>query len=182
MSIKLTEFARKLREDSTDAERLFWSRVRARRLCGLKFKRQEPVGPYIVDFVCAERSLIVELDGGQHADSDADRTRDAWLTSQGYWVLRFWNNDVLTNMDGVIETIMKYLTPSPQPSPIKGRELRELKEWSDGVSLKGYRGSPPQRHPRRKRAPADGLPTDILSPRVHIPFYKAPSCNRVRNR
>jgi len=140
MSTKLTEFARKLREDSTDAERLFWSRVRAHRLYGFKFKRQQPVGPYIVDFVCAERSLIVELDGGQHADSDTDRTRDDWLANQGYRVLRFWNNDVLTNMDGVIETIMKYLTPSPQPSPIKGEGVR-TSHWIDHVSFVPYRSS-----------------------------------------
>jgi very-short-patch-repair endonuclease len=125
MSIKLTKFARKLREDSTEAERLFWSRVRSHRLLQLKFKRQQPIGNYIVDFICAERSLIVELDGGQHASSESDKARDAWLKEQGFRVLRFWNNEVLTNTDGVMETVAKYLSPSPQPSPIQGEGVEK---------------------------------------------------------
>jgi very-short-patch-repair endonuclease len=115
-----TEFARQLRCDSTDAERLFWSRVRTHRLFGHKFKRQQPVGKFIVDFVCFSGKLVVELDGGQHLDCDADRLRDDWLEREGFRVLRFWNNDVLTNIDGVIEMVSMYFSPSPQPSPIKG--------------------------------------------------------------
>ena len=115
-----TEFARKLRENSTDAERLFWSRVRAHRLSGFKFKRQCAIGSYIVDFVCIDARLIVELDGGQHAGSKGDLVRDARLRDEGYRVLRFWNNDVLLNIDGVIETVVKNLKPSPQPSPTTG--------------------------------------------------------------
>jgi len=125
MVANLTAFARELRDRSTDAERLFWSRVRAHRLSGFKFKRQQPIGPYIVDFFCSDANLIVELDGGQHATDADDSIRDAWLNGEGYRVLRFWNNDVLTNVDGVIETVMKYLTPSPQPSPIKGEGAGE---------------------------------------------------------
>jgi very-short-patch-repair endonuclease len=124
MTTKLTEFARELRENSTDAERLFWSRVRAHRLFGFKFKRQYTVGPHIVDFVCVDARLIVELDGGQHAESKRDQIRDARLTEEGYRVLRFWNNDVLLNIDGVIETVVKNLGPSPQPSPTTGEGAR----------------------------------------------------------
>ena len=120
MTTKSTEFARELREYSTDAERLFWSRVRAHRLHGYKFKRQHPIDRFIVDFACVEAKLIIELDGGQHVGSEQDKQRDARLVDEGYRVLRFWNNDVLLNIDGVIETVMKNLGPSPQPSPTTG--------------------------------------------------------------
>jgi len=85
---------------------LLWSKLRARQIEGCKFRRQAPIGKYIVDFVCHEKRLIVELDGGQHAENcETDRQRDKWLGEQGYKVLRFWNNDVLTNIEGVLETI-----------------------------------------------------------------------------
>jgi very-short-patch-repair endonuclease len=85
---------------------------------GLKFKRQKPLGRYIVDFVCMERHLIVELDGGQHAEQVTyDHQRDAWLRSQGYTVLRFWNIDVMQQLEGVLEKIRETLTLSPGPSP-----------------------------------------------------------------
>src|SRR4029079_11738452 len=97
-SIVLT--ARRLRRDQTDAERVLWFRLRDRRLNGWKFRRQMPVGNYIVDFCCESARLIVELDGGQHAmQSEADRARTADLEKRGYLVLRFWNNDVLRNTD-----------------------------------------------------------------------------------
>ena len=122
MARNVTEDARRLRAESTDAERMFWGRVRDRRLAGYKFRRQYPIHNYIVDFVCAEARLIVELDGGQHAGSRADRLRDAKLAADGYRVLRFWNSDVLTNLDGVVEvTLEKLGLPSPQPSPGTGR-------------------------------------------------------------
>jgi very-short-patch-repair endonuclease len=98
--------ARRLRRDATDAEWRLWSALRDRRLSGYRFRRQYPIGRFIVDFGCT-RYLIVEADGGQHADSEADRARTAWLADQGWRVLRFWNNDVLTNTDGVVETILK---------------------------------------------------------------------------
>jgi very-short-patch-repair endonuclease len=83
---------------------------------GLKFKRQKPVGRYIADFVCWERRLIIELDGGQHAEQAAyDRRRDAWLRSQGYTVLRFWNNDVMQQLEGVLEQIRCVVSPGPSP-------------------------------------------------------------------
>jgi len=121
-----TEFARQLRADSTDAERLFWSRVRRYRLLGYKFKRQQPIGKYIVDFACFDKKMVVELDGGQHADDPNDRVRDDWLRSEGFQVIRFWNSDVLVNIDGVMETVLKRLTPSPQPSPLKGEGAQDF--------------------------------------------------------
>jgi very-short-patch-repair endonuclease len=106
------EQARKLRGRMTDAERRLWYRVRAHRFLGHKFKRQVPIGPYVVDFACLNRRLIVELDGGQHADNAKDRKRDAWLRAHGFQVLRFWNNDVLKNTDVVLEVILSALPPS----------------------------------------------------------------------
>jgi very-short-patch-repair endonuclease len=95
-----------MRSEMTDAERLLWMQLRAHRLDGLRFRRQTPIGQYIVDFVCHERRLVIELDGGQHADSQRDVTRDRWLESKGYRVLRFWNSDVFKNREGVLETIV----------------------------------------------------------------------------
>jgi very-short-patch-repair endonuclease len=95
--------------------------VRSKGLSGLKFRRQQPIGVHIVDFVCLEKKLIIEVDGGQHANSEEDRRRDAWLQGEGYVVLRFWNNEVLGNLDGVMEAIWRRCgAPSPNPSP-RGR-------------------------------------------------------------
>jgi very-short-patch-repair endonuclease len=99
--------ARDLRRAMTEAEKRLWNRLRNRQLCGIKFKRQVPMDRYIVDFVSAEAKLIIELDGSQHADSKRDVVRDRRLESMGYLVLRLWNNDVLTNTDGVLETIAR---------------------------------------------------------------------------
>src|SRR5262249_15624329 len=102
--------ARRLRRDQTDAERVLWFRLRDRRLAGWKFRRQVPIDRYVVDFVCADARVIVELDGGQHAErTEQDRARTAVLEAMGYLVLRFWDNDVLSNTDGVVETILKTL-------------------------------------------------------------------------
>jgi very-short-patch-repair endonuclease len=95
----------RLRSRQTDAERKLWFAVRDRRLSGFKFVRQEAIGPFIVDFVCRDKRLVVEVDGGQHADSAEDAARDAFLTGEGYRVMRFWNNDVLSNRDGVLTVI-----------------------------------------------------------------------------
>jgi very-short-patch-repair endonuclease len=97
--------AGRVRHAATDAERKLWYRLRARSLPGFKFVRQEPIGPYVADFICRERRLIVEVDGGQHAESQRDLVRDRWLAEHGYRVLRFWNNDVMGNIEGVLETI-----------------------------------------------------------------------------
>ncbi len=120
-----TNIAKNLRKRSTDAERLLWRYLRTKQIDGLKFRRQEPIGKYIVDFVCFESSVVVEVDGGQHAESDKDAERDAWLESQGFRVLRFWNHDIFQNTEGVLEVIRQnYIqqqpaSPSPTP-PIKG--------------------------------------------------------------
>jgi very-short-patch-repair endonuclease len=106
----LLGFAKKLRTTSTDAERLLWSRLRARRLFGSKWKRQQPLGNYIVDFVCFESRLIIELDGGQHADAKlGDDERDAWLSAHGFHVLRFWNREALSNLEGVLMVIVRHM-------------------------------------------------------------------------
>src|SRR6201987_202125 len=97
--------ARRLRANSTKAELRLWRRLRARGLMGHKFVRQEPIGPYIVDFICREHRLVIEVDGGQHATDKRDAIRDRWLVDHRYRVLRFWNNEVLGNIEGVWETI-----------------------------------------------------------------------------
>ena len=102
--------ARRLRSNMTDAERRLWSALRSRRLQDFKFRRQHPLGPFVLDFACIEHRLAIEADGGQHADNAADARRTAWLEQQGWRVLRFWNNDVLTNVDGVQEAILRALS------------------------------------------------------------------------
>jgi very-short-patch-repair endonuclease len=120
--------ARRLRHDATDAGKRLWYWLRSRQINGAKFVRQDPIGPYVVDFACRELRLIVEVDGGQHATDTRDAVRDDWLSDRGYRVLRFWNNDVLSNTEGVLETIAAALSnisgaqnrggaPSPRPSP-----------------------------------------------------------------
>ena len=117
--------ARAMRGAPTDAELRLWRLLRDRRLSGFKFRRQVPVGPYIVDFLCVGAKLIVEADGSQHAESPRDNVRDAYLESQGWKVLRFWNNEVLQNREGVLETILRackqtLIRPFGPPSP-RGR-------------------------------------------------------------
>jgi very-short-patch-repair endonuclease len=99
-----SRFARKLRNTPTDAEMRLWSRLRRKQLDGFRFRRQQPMGRYIVDFFCPEARLIVEVDGGQHADEGP--ARSDWLTARGYRVIRFWNNDVLGNTEGVVLAIL----------------------------------------------------------------------------
>jgi very-short-patch-repair endonuclease len=94
--------ARQMRREPTDAERRLWRYLRGGRLGGFKFRRQETLGPHIVDFVCLERRLIVEVDGGQHAENARDATRDAWLQGRGFEVVRFWNSEVLGETEGVV--------------------------------------------------------------------------------
>ena len=109
VSLNLTETARKLRKESTDAEQLLWGYLRRKQLHGLKFRRQEQIGRFIADFVCYERALRVEADGGQHAvEKENDLERTTWLNSQGFTVLRFWNNEILSNPEGGLRL---YTTP-----------------------------------------------------------------------
>lgn len=123
MTIRRTNpHARRLRREATDVEQRFWLAVRDRRLAGFKFRRQATIGPFIVDFLCIERLLIVELDGGQHGD-EADAARTRFLEARGYRVIRFWNNDVADNWQGVLETVSAALIaapPSPNPLPPVG--------------------------------------------------------------
>jgi very-short-patch-repair endonuclease len=104
--------ARRLRRDATKTERAMWFLLRDRRLEGVKFRRQVAIGPYVVDFASIQYRLIVELDGGQHADSARDAKRDACLKAEGWRVLRFWNNEALQNRDGVLQVIQDALTPT----------------------------------------------------------------------
>jgi very-short-patch-repair endonuclease len=107
--------ARALRRSSTDVERRMWGLLRDRRFVGMKFRRQVPVGPYIADFACVARRLVVELDGGQHAESARDERRDAFLAAQGWRVIRFWNSDVVENRSGVLERLLQLLSEVPSP-------------------------------------------------------------------
>ena len=107
---KMIRIARKLRVNQTDAETVLWNRIRNRQIDGHKFVRQEPIGNYICDVVCREKLVIIEVDGGQHSDSAADSIRDRHLIAEGFRVLRFWNNDVLGNLDGVLVTIQTELS------------------------------------------------------------------------
>jgi very-short-patch-repair endonuclease len=102
-------FARRLRVNQTDAETVLWNRIRNRQIDGHKFVRQRPISGYICDFVCRERLLIIEVDGGQHNESAADAIRDRRLNEEGYKVIRFWNNDVLGNIEVVLLTIQSEL-------------------------------------------------------------------------
>jgi len=121
--------ARSLRANITNAERKLWYALRDRRFAGYKFRRQVPVGPYIADFVCYSARLVIEIDGGQHADSARDARRDRWFARNGFRVLRFWNNEVLQNLEGVWTLIFEAVqqaTPHParaargHPSPAGG--------------------------------------------------------------
>ncbi len=121
-------FARHLRSHMTESENRLWRHLRAHRLNGQKFRRQQPIGPYVVDFVHFGSRLIVEADGGQHNDAPHDKQRDNWLRQQGFTVLRFWNHEIIGNLEGVLATIMKAVTnpPSPQPLSHKGRGALSL--------------------------------------------------------
>jgi very-short-patch-repair endonuclease len=113
--------AKALRRNLTEAEQRLWYHLRAHRFMGYKFKRQKPIGRYIVDFACLEHRLIIELDGGQHSEQVAyDQQRDAWLRNQGYTVLRFWNNDVMQQLESVLEQIRCALSPTPLPQVGEG--------------------------------------------------------------
>ena len=125
--------ARNLRKNSTEAEKILWQRLKNKQLEGFKFRRQQIIGRYIVDFVNFERKLVIELDGSQHAvEKEKDWKRDHWLQAQGFEVLRYWNNEVFENIEGVLEVIReKLLAPSPDPPPaspskwgrIRGKKL-----------------------------------------------------------
>ncbi len=120
-----TSFARRLRRDMTDAEHVLWHHLRNRMLMGCKFRRQCPIGHYIADFVCIEARLVVEVDGGQHVGSQHDVSRTHCIESMGFQIVRFWNTDVLTDVEAVLSVIYAMLDtqkdPHPNPSPAGGR-------------------------------------------------------------
>ena len=112
----LRERAKQMRSEPTPAEHRLWQLLRAKRLAGFKFKRQLQIDGSIVDFVCLSQRLIVEADGGQHNESKYDEKRDAYLKAQGFRILRFWNDDIFNNEEGVLTSILNALEhPSPQP-------------------------------------------------------------------
>jgi adenine-specific DNA-methyltransferase len=114
--------ARQLRRDQTDAEQRLWANLRDRQLGGAKFRRQHPIGPFVADFCCPQRKLVVELDGGQHAEdvAAAEEKRSRFLEAEGYRVLRFWNHDVLKDTVAVLKRIAEVLN-YPHPCPLPGR-------------------------------------------------------------
>jgi very-short-patch-repair endonuclease len=134
VSTKQRSRARSLRRDLTDAERIIWNAIRAHRMHGMSFRRQTPIGPFIVDFVCHSALVIIEIDGGQHYETEyikRDARRDAYLASEGYRILRFNNHEVLTNRQGVLETIATAIVHAPSP-PLprkRGREQAVPAPW-----------------------------------------------------
>jgi very-short-patch-repair endonuclease len=126
--------ARGLRQGQTDAETLLWSKLRNRQLNDLKFRRQRSIGPYFADFVCLEIGLVIELDGGQHAEDDAgsyDQKRASDMAALGFQTLRFWNNDVLSKTEAVLE---KILQTAETLTPALSRKREREQENSKGTS------------------------------------------------
>ena len=118
-----TARSRELRLNATNAERKLWQQISARKLAGLRFNRQFPTGPFICDFVSRTVKLVIEVDGGQHAvDVAKDEARTAYLEARGYRVIRFWNNDVLERIEGVVSEIERVLADMPSPNPSRKRE------------------------------------------------------------
>lgn len=112
--------ARELRKESTEAEKKLWNALRRKNMGGLRFRRQYPLGPYFADFVCLPARLVVEVDGESHAEEAQirhDRVRTAWLRSQRFRVIRFWNSDVFENIDGVLDVIADVVRKPPPPTP-----------------------------------------------------------------
>jgi very-short-patch-repair endonuclease len=120
---RIITLGKALRKRSTDAEQLLWRHLRMKQMEGLKFRRQQPIDNYIVDFVCFENRIIIEVDGGQHAaENNKDRERDFHLQQFGFKVLRFWNNEVLQNTNGVLEIIRENCLSHPPLNPLPSRE------------------------------------------------------------
>ena len=119
MKKELTPRAKELRNDPTESEKHLWAILRFKGM-GVKFRRQAVIGRYIVDFVCYEKKLVIEVDGGQHNQNRKDVLRDKWLKAQGFKVMRFWNNEVLSNLDGVYQDIESHLKPPTHARPTKG--------------------------------------------------------------
>jgi 2-isopropylmalate synthase len=127
--------ARKLRQSSTRAEVKLWRLLRARQFEHAKFRRQVPIGPYFADFLSYELRMVIEVDGGQHADNERDRRRDAWFGENGYRVLHFWNNDVLRNIGGVAELISSAIGSPPSPRRAAGAARRPSPARGEGKEV-----------------------------------------------
>ena len=120
----LVNRAKELRHSETEAEQIIWSWLRGKKFNGVKFRRQQPVGNYIVDFVSFKNKLIIEIDGGQHnveQNQDNDKVRTQWLESQDFRVIRFWNNEVFSNLEGVLARITEILEVHPHPDPLPSK-------------------------------------------------------------
>jgi 2-isopropylmalate synthase len=131
--------ARVLRRQMTQAERRMWQMLRLRQVDGCRFRRQVPIGGYIADFVCHEARLIIEVDGGQHAASPQEAERSRFFEGQGYRMLRFWNNQILENPEGVLMTVIAVLataSPPPHPSPIEGEAVKRCPSPIEGEGVK----------------------------------------------
>lgn len=135
------EFARRLRVEQTDAEQRLWQHLRAKRLLGMKFRRQKPIGPYIVEFICQERMLVIEVDGGKHPESKSNEARDTWFVVRGFRVLRFWNHEVLQETEAVLEAIRLAAEEafpgnplSPGPSPLQGEGPGERADQANNAT------------------------------------------------
>ncbi|MGV3457937.1 endonuclease domain-containing protein [Sphingomonas sp.] len=121
-STRNTPRARALRKNPTEAEKHLWEVLSARKTAGTRFNRQVQIGPYFCDFVARSLKLVIEVDGGQHAENIADATRTRFLEARGYRVIRFWNHDVLSNLNGVVAEIERVLADRPYPNPSRKRE------------------------------------------------------------
>jgi very-short-patch-repair endonuclease len=149
-----TVLARRLRKDSTGAEQKLWRYLRSRSLGGFKFVRQKAIGPYVVDFICREKRLVIEVDGSQHAENDGDAMRDRWLAERRYRVLRFWNNEVMENIEGVWAQSspqrlrQRPLTPTLSPHAGRGRREARLRSKTQSLWNECRRGWH-QPYPRR---------------------------------
>ena len=130
--------ARQLRKNPTDAERLLWQKLRFWQVNGCKFRRQQPLGNFIVDFVCLEKRLVIEVDGGQHAQNESDRRRDDWLRCEGYQVMRFWNDDVLKRTNLVLDAIVETIGHGKDATPLPAR-------FAHHPLPQGERGQQPRR-------------------------------------
>ncbi|MCJ7496888.1 MAG: endonuclease domain-containing protein [candidate division Zixibacteria bacterium] len=125
MNAKISNVVKTLRKNSTKAERMLWKNLRTKQMEGFKFRRQEPIGNYVVDFVCFEKRIVIEVDGGQHVrEVIKDKQREKWLKKQGFKILRFWNNEVLRNIEGVIEVIRLNCLYHPLLTPLPSRERK----------------------------------------------------------
>ncbi|MGF1627351.1 MAG: endonuclease domain-containing protein [Alphaproteobacteria bacterium] len=156
--------ARALRRALTQAEKRLWLHLRGRRLAGFRFSKQAPIGRYVADFVCLSERLVVEVDGGGHTrKARSDQARDRWLEASGYRIVRFWNNDVLGNIDGVLTVILSALDagagPLPNPPPDRGRERRPPAAPPSSGPGEGWGGGPGAESNRVADLPA-GEPRD----------------------